>query len=56
MDGIDVALIRSDGEARVETGPAATFPYPEAVRAAPARGRRRPARGRSAAGATSNAT
>jgi anhydro-N-acetylmuramic acid kinase len=31
MDGIDVALIRSDGEARVETGPAATFPYPEAV-------------------------
>ncbi len=31
MDGIDVALIRSDGESRVETGPAATFPYPEAV-------------------------
>ena len=31
MDGIDVALIASDGEARVETGPAATFPYPEAV-------------------------
>ena len=31
MDGIDVALIRSDGEARVETGPAATFPYPEGV-------------------------
>ena len=31
MDGIDVALIRSDGEARVETGPAATFPYPEPV-------------------------
>ncbi len=29
MDGIDVALIRSDGEARVETGPSATFPYPE---------------------------
>jgi len=29
MDGIDVALIVSDGEARVETGPAATFPYPE---------------------------
>ena len=28
MDGIDVALIRSDGEARVEAGPAATFPYP----------------------------
>ena len=31
MDGIDVALIESDGEARVETGPAATFPYPDAV-------------------------
>ena len=31
MDGIDVALIRSDGEARVETGPGATFPYPERV-------------------------
>ncbi len=29
MDGIDVALIRSDGEARVKTGPGATFPYPE---------------------------
>ena len=29
MDGIDVALIRSDGETRVEAGPAATFPYPE---------------------------
>ena len=31
MDGIDVALIASDGEARIETGPAATFPYPERV-------------------------
>jgi anhydro-N-acetylmuramic acid kinase len=31
MDGIDVALIRSDGDARVETGPAATFAYPQAV-------------------------
>ena len=31
MDGIDVALIRSNGEARIETGPGATFPYPEAV-------------------------
>ena len=31
MDGIDVALIVSDGDARVETGPAATFPYPEHV-------------------------
>jgi hypothetical protein len=26
MDGIDVALIASDGEARIETGPVATFP------------------------------
>ena len=31
MDGIDVALIRSDGGMRVETGPAATFPYPEPI-------------------------
>ena len=31
MDGIDVALIRSDGEARVEAGPGATYPYPDAV-------------------------
>ena len=31
MDGIDVALIESDGEDRLEAGPAATFPYPEAV-------------------------
>jgi anhydro-N-acetylmuramic acid kinase len=31
MDGIDVALIESDGEARLETGPSATFPYPSAV-------------------------
>jgi anhydro-N-acetylmuramic acid kinase len=31
MDGIDVALIRSDGEARLEAGPGATYPYPEAV-------------------------
>jgi anhydro-N-acetylmuramic acid kinase len=37
MDGIDVALITSDGEARVTPGPGATFPYPldvtEALRA-----------------------
>ncbi|RBP05146.1 anhydro-N-acetylmuramic acid kinase [Roseiarcus fermentans] len=33
MDGIDVALIASDGEAQVETGPAATFPYPPDVAA-----------------------
>ncbi len=31
MDGIDVALIRSDGEAKVEPGPGATFAYPEAT-------------------------
>jgi anhydro-N-acetylmuramic acid kinase len=31
MDGIDVALIASDGEARLKTGPAATFPYPKPV-------------------------
>jgi anhydro-N-acetylmuramic acid kinase len=29
MDGIDVALIMSDGASEVETGPAATFPYPK---------------------------
>jgi anhydro-N-acetylmuramic acid kinase len=31
MDGIDVALIDSDGEAFIEVGPATTFPYPEPV-------------------------
>ncbi len=31
MDGIDVALIESDGEARLLAGPAATFPYPKGV-------------------------
>jgi anhydro-N-acetylmuramic acid kinase len=31
MDGVDVALIRSDGEARLEAGPGATYPYPDAV-------------------------
>ena len=31
MDGIDVALIESDGLAQLKTGPAATFPYPPAV-------------------------
>src|SRR5271156_4313772 len=31
MDGIDVALIESDGEARLKTGPSATFPYPTDV-------------------------
>lgn len=34
MDGIDVALIKSDGEARVEPGPGATFAYPDEVRRA----------------------
>ncbi len=28
MDGIDVALITSDGGTRIEAGPGATFPYP----------------------------
>ena len=27
MDGIDVALVRTDGETRVETGAGATYPY-----------------------------
>jgi anhydro-N-acetylmuramic acid kinase len=31
MDGIDVALIESNGEAELKTGPSATFPYPLAV-------------------------
>jgi len=31
MDGIDVALIESDGEAQLKAGPSATFPYPLAV-------------------------
>jgi len=34
MDGIDVALIRSDGKTRVETGPAASFDYPPALASA----------------------
>ncbi|MGA2793429.1 MAG: anhydro-N-acetylmuramic acid kinase [Roseiarcus sp.] len=34
MDGIDVALIASDGEARVEPGDGATFAYPREVRRA----------------------
>ncbi|HXZ15050.1 MAG TPA: anhydro-N-acetylmuramic acid kinase [Roseiarcus sp.] len=33
MDGIDVALITSDGQAQVETGPGATYPYPRALAA-----------------------
>jgi anhydro-N-acetylmuramic acid kinase len=31
MDGIDVALIESDGQAELRTGPAATFAYPPEV-------------------------
>jgi anhydro-N-acetylmuramic acid kinase len=31
MDGIDVALIESDGEGQLRTGPSATFPYPAPV-------------------------
>jgi anhydro-N-acetylmuramic acid kinase len=34
MDGIDVALIRTDGGARVEPGPGATFVYPDDVKEA----------------------
>jgi anhydro-N-acetylmuramic acid kinase len=34
MDGIDVALIRSDGEAQVAPGPGATYPYPDEVKRA----------------------
>ena len=33
MDGIDVALLDTDGEAEVERGPAMSFPYPEETRA-----------------------
>lgn len=32
MDGIDVAVLRSDGEARLERGPSAFFPYEDAFR------------------------
>lgn len=34
MDGIDVALLTTDGHAQVETGPGATYAYPEHVRTA----------------------
>lgn len=34
MDGIDVALVRSDGQKVAEIGPAATFPYTETERSA----------------------
>src|ERR1700731_3242616 len=32
LDGIDVAAIESDGQARVATGPALTIPYPDDFR------------------------
>jgi anhydro-N-acetylmuramic acid kinase len=32
MDGIDIALLRTDGERRVETGPGCTVPYPSSLR------------------------
>lgn len=32
MDGIDVAILKSDGEARLERGPSAFFPYEENFR------------------------
>jgi anhydro-N-acetylmuramic acid kinase len=33
MDGIDVALLDTDGQAEVDRGPALTFPYPDETRA-----------------------
>jgi anhydro-N-acetylmuramic acid kinase len=32
LDGIDAAILTTDGERTVKTGPAATFPYPSAFR------------------------
>jgi anhydro-N-acetylmuramic acid kinase len=32
LDGIDVALVETDGEERVTTGPALTIPYPDSFR------------------------
>ena len=34
MDGIDVALVETDGEEALRTGPGRTYPYPEALRRA----------------------
>jgi anhydro-N-acetylmuramic acid kinase len=34
LDGIDLALLRTDGLARIEPGPAATYPYEPALREA----------------------
>lgn len=33
MDAIDVAMLRTDGENRIETGAARAYPYPDAVQA-----------------------
>ncbi len=33
MDGIDVALVETDGDRAVRPGPGATYPYPDALRA-----------------------
>ena len=44
MDGIDVALIDTDGESRVERGPAQTFPYDPRFKASLRGGHRRCAR------------
>ncbi|PSC06146.1 anhydro-N-acetylmuramic acid kinase [Alsobacter soli] len=33
MDGIDVSIVSTDGDARVTTGPGRTYPYSEALRA-----------------------
>jgi len=34
MDGVDAAVIETDGEDRIEFGPAASFPYPSDVQEA----------------------
>ncbi len=34
MDGIDVALVETDGEEALRTGPGRTYPYPDALRRA----------------------
>ena len=47
MDGIDVALIETDGEEVVERGPSATFPY---VAGRSRAGSRRPSRRRAGSG------
>ena len=44
MDGIDVALIESDGEAQLKTGPSATLPGAPAVAQRLCAGGRRPER------------